>query len=414
MDTNICYPRIHTIFQFTTIYSPICHSVYPYLNDLMAEGTLTDLDSLFPMQSNFDFSLPAAIDDKEASLPCIIYKTEGTISKFQCRFYSGKKLTFFNTLVYRHSHRIHFKLNSEIKLINCENPDRRVISFLESNYSCTEINSRKNLYIDLRAYISGFFKEEKFIIPLEKPSYAYIECTIPRSPTTFTEEGKIINCIFDVVKFPTYIGTIDLPSDISIIDCEVSNSHKIVKKLEAWTCKPKFNGNIFLKIIHEPRCVKEDYNMILFSSEIKINKSMNHYSFDLNVLIDEKNDVLSCEVFTRSFFNETLFPVFCYSNKGNGTISFFESNIQLNNGDNIYISIDLDKKIKLDICSVIEKSLFFENVNIECFNEDNQYFVIAQLYAKINGFTSDYSFNLYLDSHPTYYMSCTIPSSKVI
>ena len=118
---------------------------------------------------------------------------------------------------------------------------------------------------------------------MENPSYAYIECTIRRSPNTFTEEGKIINCIFDVVKFPTYIGTIDLPSDISIIDCEVSNSHKIVKKLEAWTCKPKFNGNIFLKIIHEPRCVKEDYNMILFSSEIKINKS--YYNLLLHILV---------------------------------------------------------------------------------------------------------------------------------
>ena len=413
METNECYPRIHTIFEFTTIYSPICDSVYTYINYFNAEGTLTDLDSYFPMQTNFDFSIPAAIDDKETGLYCYIYKTEGTISKFQCKFNnSGKKLSLFDTLVYRHNHRIHFKITSETKLINCENPDRRVISFITSNYSCTEINSRMNLYIELRAYISGFFEEEKFIIPVENPSYAYIECIIPRSPATYSEEGKLIKCIYDIVKFPIHIDTIYLPSNITIIDCEVSNSEKIVKKLRAWDCDSKYSGDIFPRITDEPRCVKDDYNMILFSSKIKLNQSENHYIFDLNVLIDGKNDVLPCEVFTRSFYNETYFPVFCFSNKGNGTISFFETDVLLNNGDIASFFVDLDKKIKLNICSITEKTIFLENINIVCSNEGNQYFVIAQLYAKISRFTSDYSFNLYLDSPSTYYMSCTIPSSK--
>ena len=202
-----------------------------------------------------------------------------------------------------------------------------------------------------------------------------------------------------------------LPNNFPNINCEINNWEDIYKIITG-QCYPTFKGEITPKIINEPKCIKEDYNMILFSSQVSLTLSQNHYLFDLNVLIDEKNDSLHCELFTRTFNNENYFPMFCFSNKGNGTISFFETIITLDNQYTMLFKIDTDKKLNLNICSVTEKTLYFENINIVCSNEGNQYFVIAQLYAKINGFTSDYSFNLYLDSHPTYYMSCTIPSSK--
>ena len=64
--------------------------------------------------------------------------------------------------------------------------------------------------------------------------------------------------------------------------------------------------------------------MILFSSKIDVALSQKFYLFDLNVLVNGKNSVLFCELFTQHFYDEVdYFPIFCYSNEAKSNITFF-------------------------------------------------------------------------------------------
>ena len=308
--------------------------------------------------------------------------------------------------------KIWIRLSWEVDLVDCQNPDR-LIRFVNVTPKCTTVNSKKTLLIDFSAHVFGFYEKENFTLPLEDPSYAYLECTIPKSPISSAE--KLINCILDINKFPLYSNRkITFPSTFpGIFNCEVTHWQNIEKIQNIGVCYPNFYGEIAPQINHDPICVKEDYNMLIFSTKINFPSSNNLIPFDLNVLIDGKNSIIPCELFLRRFYNDTYFPLYCYTNKGNATLSFFETTVIIENNYTPFFNISVDKKINLDICSLSEKTIFFENTNGICSgNISNQYYVNMQLYAKINGFPSKYSFYLYLDSPSPYYMSCTIPSSN--
>ena len=405
---TMCNPTYHKSFSYSTLYYPLCNSNNQ--NIFLGEGTLYNHGTSSSVPNQFSFSMPVFVDDVETVVSCTLYGIEGTTRGHRCLISGRKKLKIFDTLVTYNNVKIWFMLKWDTELLNCANPER-MIRIFRVTPKCTTINSKKTLLVDFSTHIFGFNKEENFTLPLEAPSYAYLECTIPKSPTSSAE--KLLTCILDINKFPLYSNRkITLPTNFPDINCKIINWENLDKLLNTGVCYPTYNGNINPKIIHDPKCIKADYNMILFSSSISLTLSKNYYLFDLNVLIDGKSSVLPCELFTRSFNNETYFPIFCYSNIGNANISFFETAVTLDNKYIASFNIDSSKIIKLNICSVTEKTLFFENINIICSSYNNQYFVIAQLYAKNNGFISDYSFTLYLESPSNYYMTCTIPSSK--
>ena len=405
-----CSAQYHKTYKYTKIYEPLCDS--SYRNIIHIDGGLYSHGSSPSVPSQFSFNVPALVDDSETTLPCSInYNYENQNWEYRCYISGGSKVKFFETLVTYSKTKIWFMISTEMKLINCRNPSK-LIRFLSASSKCTTINSKKTVSIDFSTHIFGFYNKENFILPLVDPSYAYLECTIPISPTSSAE--KNLNCLLDINKFPLYSNRkITLPTNFPNINCEVTRWEDLNKLLNIGVCYPGIKGEIIPEIINEPKCAKDDYNMILFSSKIALSLSQKFYLFELNVLVDGKNSVLPCELFTRHFNNEdNYFPIFCYSNKGNSNITFFETTETFENQCTLLFTFDSNKKINLDTCSIKEKTLFIENINIECSVVSNQYYLIVQLYAKISGFLTDYSFDLYLDSPSTYKMSCTIPSSK--
>ena len=404
-----CSAQYHESYRYSLITWPLCDSTNQ--NFIQAKGGLySHISSGEPLKSEYSFSVPVFIDGIETNIPCSISWIESDIWGYKCFISGGNKIKFFDTLITHSKTKIWIRISWEVKLVNCQNPDK-LIRFVNVTPKCTTVNTKKTLLVDFSAHVFGFYEKENFILPLEDPSYAYLECTIPKSPISSAE--KLINCILDINKFPLYSNRkITLPSNFPDINCEVTHWQNINKLQNIGVCYPSFYGDITPQIIHDPICAKEDYNILVFSSTIGFSSSQNYFSFDLNVLIDGKNSVMPCELFTSYFYIDTYFPMFCY-NKGNGILSFFETTVTIENKYTPLFNISLDKKINLDICSVTEKIIFFENVNTICsVVNNNQYFVNVQLYAKINGFPSNYSFILYLDSPSSYYMSCTIPSSK--
>ena len=145
--------------------------------------------------------------------------------------------------------------------------------------------------------------------------------------------------------------------------------------------------------------------MLEFLAILNLTEPKNYrYSFDLNVLIDGNNSLIPCDLTPYYYKDETNCSLKCYSNKGNSNITFFPTFVTIDDKYTTFFPIKL-YSVNLTTCSVTGKKLYFQSINIICSYTTNQYFVIVQLYAKINDFPSKYSFNLYLDSPSTYYMS---------
>ena len=157
-----------------------------------------------------------------------------------------------------------------------------MIRFLSVSASCSATAQKKNVIVNFNSHIFGFNQKENFIIKLESPSYAYLECTIPKSPTSSGE--KVISCILDSNKFPLYsYRKITLPSSFPDINCEINYWGNINKLHNVGVCFPTLAGEITPGSIDGPECIKDDYNMFIIPSTISISTVQTAHLFDLNV-----------------------------------------------------------------------------------------------------------------------------------
>ena len=401
-------------YRPSLITEPLCY-YNTNKNIIKVTGGLYNSQS-YESISKYSLSVPAFIDDKEARLDCSLEYKNGNW-EYNCIVPEGKKLTTFYTIVHYSGVSVLIKLRRDFDLINCQNPDR-LIRFLDMSTSCPTDGQKKNLPANFNAHIFGFNAAENFNIYLDAPSYAYLECTIPKSPITTSDSSvKTISCILDLNKFPLYsYRKITLPSSFPNINCEITYWSSINKVVNIGVCFPTLSGEISPQEIHGPECIKEDYNMLILSMaySFSFTNTQTAHSFDLNVLINGKNDVIPCEFFTGGLSNNTYYPMYCYSNKGNANISFFETTITLENTKTIFVGFKEGTTINLGNCLVNEKKvIYFTSIQKTCAQViPNQYYVSFTMYSKINGFRSEYSFNLYLDCPSNYYINCIIPASQ--
>ena len=399
--------------RFSLITEPLCYSNTK--NIIKTTGTLYDHQTSQFIEQ-YSLSVPAFVDDKETKLDCSLSYIKDTNWQYNCIVTGGKKLTIFYTIVRYSNIKLLISLRRDFNLVNCQNPDR-LIRFLDVSTLCPTNAPKKNLSVNFRAHIFGFNTAENFNIYLDAPSYAYLECTIPKSPITTSDSSeKLISCILDLYKFPLYSNRkITLPTSFPDINCEITYWSSINKVLNIGVCFPTLSGDISPQEIHGPECIKEDYNMFILSTTFSFSFTniQTAYSFDLNVLINGKNDIIPCEFYTGGLSNKTYYPMYCYSNNVNTTISFFETTITLENTKTIFVGFKEGTTINLDSCLVHEKVIYFTSIKALCKHaEPNQYYVDLILYSKINGFQSSYSFNLYLISPSNYYINCIIPASQ--
>lgn len=395
----------------STITDTLCYSSTQ--NIIQTTGTLYDSQSSQFVEKT-SLSVPAFIDGIETTVDCTLNYTKKSTWQYNCLVNRGKKLTFFYTIVKASGLKFLIEIRRDFNLINCQNPNR-MIRFLSVSASCSATAQKKNVIVNFNSHIFGFNQKENFIIKLESPSYAYLECTIPKSPTSSGE--KVISCILDSNKFPLYsYRKITLPSSFPDINCEINYWGNINKLHNVGVCFPTLAGEITPGSIDGPECIKDDYNMFIIPSTISISTVQTAHLFDLNVLVDGKNDVIPCELYTGGLTDNTYYPMYCYSNSGpNSNISLFETTITIESTKTIFIGFNENTKINLNNCLVSEKIIYFTSIEFKCSQDKpNLYYADVLLYAKINGFPSDYSFKLYLESpSPSYYyMDCIIPASQ--
>ena len=404
-----CTPEYHLRFRPSTITGPLCYSSTQ--NFIEASGALLIHTYSHESFSDFDLTIPVLIDDKETNVSCTIYNIEGENWGYKCIFPGKNKLQHFDTVATKSHTKIWIQITKEFKLMDCQNPDR-LIKFVSASSQCTYAYSKKALVVFFNAYIFGFAQQENFILNLNSPSYANLNCTIPKSLISSSE--KQIICILDINKYPLYSNRkITLPSQFPDISSEINNWNNINKEINTGVCYPSIAGTIYPEIVHDPTCIKDDYNLLTIYTTIDFSKPSNYNWFNLNVLIDGKNDAIHCEFITQYTFDDAYYPIYCFSNSGNTNITFFETTLVLSYTKTVIINFNPSKNIKLNICSLTEKVIFFTNIEFLCSGYNtNQKEAEALLFAKTNGFKSTYKFNISLDDPPYYYMTCTVPASK--
>ena len=402
-----CTPRYDQHFEVSTITEPLCES--STRNIIRMTGQLKYIIGFnSKMLTYYEFSLPAIVDDKETNLNCTMsYRFDYKDYALSCTFEGFRTLSFFETIIYYPETKadILFRFTNEYNLVNCNNP-QRTIKFLNVNNKCQKDSNI--LKLSFSSYIFGFYQESLFRIYLQDPSYAYLECVIPKSVITSSE--NVIVCTLDINKFPLYINRkITLPSDFLVDNCHIQYWNWIDKEINTGVCYPTLFGEITPSEVKEPECVKDDFNIFGIKVTYDFSNYNFYYSFNLNALIGGKLGVIRCEFFTRKIEN-SYYMMYCYSNETTN-ITFFPTIITVENRK-VAVSFNPGTVVKLNQCSVTNKKIYLNSIQTYCKRTTREYYIETLFYAKFNKFKDDYSFRLPMVVPPNSYSECTIPKSK--
>ncbi len=118
--------------------------------------------------------------------------------------------------------------------MDCYSPSS-TIKFLEVNSKCNK--DLNVLNVTFSSFIFGFYQEKYFRMQLNDPSYAYLECYIPKSIITSTE--NFIECTLDIEKFPLIENRkITLPETFPDVNCKIEYWNTINKEINTGVCYP--------------------------------------------------------------------------------------------------------------------------------------------------------------------------------
>ena len=178
----------------------------------------------------YNFFLLAIVDNSEKSIYCTIkYRYDKKDWIFYCKFSGSKTLTLFPTIIYYPETKSHimFYISENFQLVNCYSPSN-TIKFLEVNSKCNK--DLNVLNVTFSSFIFGFYQEKYFRMQLNDPSYAYLECYIPKSIITSTE--NFIECTLDIEKFPLIVNRkITLPETFPDVNCKIEYWNTINKEI---------------------------------------------------------------------------------------------------------------------------------------------------------------------------------------
>ena len=149
-----------------------------------------------------------------------------------------------------------------------EKPEKKTLSITnrfidftgEVKGYCDTSNSNYIYNLFFHAQITGFTRDESFILYVKTPRFAYMKCTIVYS----TDVNSYVSCSYDVDKFFMFV-TINLNNDFpSIPDCQVSNWNSVTKSFYVgWLqCMPVYDQQYMISSITDPLCESSTRNII--------------------------------------------------------------------------------------------------------------------------------------------------------
>ena len=414
-NISSCAPEYDFIFSPEEYKNPYCYKAYNNLFSINGQISRVNSNDTKNLSDFYNFEIEGIVDDKFSKFSCeLINLNISNLNKYQlnCIVNGNISAEIFDTIIGgnepEYTNLIYINTSHYYSLEKCD--PTKFISFKNISTNCSFAQNIFNIY--LYADMNGFLTEEKIKVYFEKPSYIYMECTLPKTEEISSEQH--IHCIIDTKIFPLIdLETITLPNEF-IVDLEhgIFNWEKIDKNISTGKCPSNYNMLFNPVNFFDTECYSNGLKSFIVDGNLITNNSvntnnMNINKFNLNAIIDSQHGNISCEIFPPDSSN-IYSRIYCYSNVNNYVEIFPTVTKYENSEENIYINISHIYYNK--ICPTSNKMIFFKRIESECLSNNSTLKLL--IHSEISGFSSEETLVMYLEEPKYYFIECTIPKSK--
>ena len=406
-------PEYDLIFIPEEFKDPYCYKAYNNLFNVSGQISRGNSNNTRNLSDYYNFEINAIVDDKFTKFPCEL-KINNSLNNYElsCVVNGNYSVEIFDTIVVNNvtdnKDLIYINISHTYILEKCD--PIKFISFKSINANCSSEQNKFNIY--LFADMNGFSANEKIKLYLEKPSYIYMECSIPK-----TEKGssdQYILCEIDTKKFPLIKYEIISLSNEFIIDPNygIFNWDKIKKTLLTGKCSSNIDISFNPINFFDIECYSNGSNAFIVDGNLISNKILNINNkninkFTLNAIIDSQYGNISCEIFSPDSSN-IYSRIYCHS-KVNIYVEIFPTFTNFDNSEeNIYINIS--HKYINKICPESDKMIFIKSIDTECLTNISTLKLF--IHSEIKGFSIEEKLKINMAEPKPYFIECIIPSSE--
>ena len=264
-----CLPEYSFIFSPEKYMDSHCYKAFNSLFSTIGQISLGNSNNTNNASDYYNFDINAIVDGKFTKLPCELINLNISNSpnnyKLNCIAYGNRTAEIFNTIVIdkesEHKDLIYINISHNYTLQECI--PSKIIDFKSTKEECIHERNIFNIYF--YADIKGYSSEEKIKIYLKKPSYIYMECTIPKTVEDSSEQ--YIQCIIDTEKFPLInYDIITLPDEFIEnpgLDIGILNWENINKEIATEKCSSNYDISFNLINILDIECYSNGFNTFI-------------------------------------------------------------------------------------------------------------------------------------------------------
>ena len=409
---SACIPEYSFIFLPEKYNDSYCYSAYNNLFSIIGQISKESSNITKNISDYNKFDMNAIVDDTYTKFPCeLINLNISNNYQLNCLVKGNKSVEIFRTMaVDTNKDLIYLNISHNYTLKDCTPSKTIFFKSISVNYS--QEHNLFNIY--LYADMNGFLEEEKVILNLRNPAYIYMECTIPITMETPSEQ--CIYCFIDTQKFPLNNLDIVTLSDQFIekpgYDYGIFNWENINKEINTRKCSSNYDILFNPINILDTECYPNGLNSFIVDGNLIANnnlhvKNLGLQKFNLNAIIDSQYCNISCEIFPPDSSN-IYSRMYCYSKTKNYAEIFPTITKNENSEENIYINIS--HKYYYKECPTNDKMIFIKSIETECLSNNSKLNFL--IYSKISGFLNEEKIKIYLEDPHPYFIECTIPISQ--
>ena len=396
-----CNPTYSLEFSAKEYLEASCYK--PYYNKISIKGQIAEKGKYY------SFEINAFIDGKITLLPCELKPLEEDSIDYQmyCITNGTKSAEIYNTFVtdVNSKELIYIQGSHLFTLKECIPTKFITINKIEGE--CSQIEKLFKIY--LYADIEGFSEEVIFTVYLEKPSYIFMKCTIPKSG----ESKQYIYCTIDINKYPLIsMKELTLPSELyAHPECEIKNWDKLSRKISLNKCSTTYQYTFNLINYLNTQCYLNGYNSLAVEGIFETNNNnlkVRKIKFDVYVRPEYKTITnITCEIYPPDVSNENS-RLYCFSP--------YKYNVQIfptiaeDEDSKERIFINIDKIFYIKSCSQENKMIYFKGMESQCLL--NQSILKILIHSDMVGFNNEEKTTINLSSPSPSYLECVIPKSN--
>ena len=396
-DCSKCNPKYSLKFSPKEYIETSCYK--PHYNKISVKGQIAQKGN------GYSFEMNAFVDGQITLLPCELKSLGENSNDYQldCITNGKNSVSIYNTFardVYS-KELIYIQGSHTFTIKECIPTKFIIFKTIETECSIADKLFKIFFYADIK----GFSNEVKITVYLEKPTYAYMTCTIPKTGGS----DQYIYCTIDVNRYPLKsMNEITLPSEFYIHpECEINDWEKISKKISTTKCSATHQYTFNAKKYLNTECYLNGYNSFAIEGIFETDNNSNINNLKVRKIqfenyVNSGYNIISCEIYPPDVSN-VYSRLYCYSPEKKSVQIFPTIAEDENSKEKIFINIDHTFDIKN--CAEQNKMIYFKGVESEC--SLNESILKILIYADMIGFNNGEKITINLKYPSASYLECS-------